>query len=625
MTLLRVGLLLIAVTAFDKTLAKLGVKADDLAPPQQPLQINAAKTHCSIGCSVTALPGDGLRIVPVAAAPVVVHIPAGPEPSWNLTKAAAVWLDLSNTGSKPVVVFATMDSEPWSDTAGVVAPGAVQTLVVPLFRKQLPPALIAQFPLMNGVPGGAMSLWTGAGGGAGSASLDKISELTLTLGSIGTAAQPVEVHALRWVPWDHAVGTVPSPLSTKVFPFIDKYGQSRLVDWPGKTLNDSDFAQRLIEEEADLAANPGPQGWSVFGGDATKQPLQATGHFRTQKIQDQWWLVDPLGYRFFSHGIDCVGGPGGTSTEPADRKRFFGPLPAGSGKKADFRTANLRIKYGENYANASATLAHRRLRSFGVNSIGNWANEDVFLQRGSTRTPYVIAVDYWWQGKPKSPTEFVDSPQFAPAVRAALQKWADKGVGEDEYLIGAFVDNELHSFNENETVAELYFSTIRTAMDEILPHKLYLGCRFDYHFWPNQGSHAAVKVAAKYADVISFNHYRYTAEQLAPVSGTDAPIIIGEYHFGALDRGPFHTGLRSVADQAQRAEVYKLFVRSALANPYVVGAHWFAWQDEPTTGRNDGENYQIGFVDTADNPYPEIVGAAREVGSELYVRPSSVL
>ena len=58
-------------------------------------------------------------------------------------------------------------------------------------------------------------------------------------------------------------------------------------------------------------------------------------------------------------------------------------------------------------------------------------------------------------------------------------------------------------------------------------------------------------VLAKYADVISFNHYRYTAEQLSPVSGTDAPIIIGEYHFGALDRGPFHTGLRSVADQAQ--------------------------------------------------------------------------
>jgi hypothetical protein len=94
--------------------------------------------------------------------------------------------------------------------------------------------------------------------------------------------------------------------------------------------------------------------------------------------------------------------------------------------------------------------------------------------------------------------------------------------------------------------------------------------------------------------------------------------MIGEYHFGALDRGPFHTGLRSVADQAQRAEVYKLFVRSALNNPHVVGAHWFTWSDEPTTGRGDGENYQIGFVDTADTPYSEIVGAARQMGAELY-------
>jgi len=194
-----------------------------------------------------------------------------------------------------------------------------------------------------------MSLWTGAGGGAGSVSLDKISELTLTLGSTGTAAQPVEVSALRWVSWDHAVGAVPSPLSSKVFPFVDEYGQSLLSTWPGKTHTDADFAQQLTEEEADLAKHPGPQGWSVFGGDVTKQPLQATGHFRTQKIQDQWWLVDPLGYRFFSHGVDCVGGSGGTSTQPADRKRFFGPLPAGSGKTADFRTANLRLKHGKDY------------------------------------------------------------------------------------------------------------------------------------------------------------------------------------------------------------------------------------------------------------------------------------
>lgn len=280
----------------------------------------------------------------------------------------------------------------------------------------------------------------------------------------------------------------------------------------------------------------------------------------------------------------------------------------------------MRIKYGPTYTNASAAHIHKRLRSWGVNTMGNWGNPSVFLHAGPQRTPYVVAVNYHWPGKPKSPIDFVNDPQFAPAVHAALQAWADKGVDADPYLLGVFVDNELHSFNENETVAEIYFSTVRNAMRALLPHKLYLGCRLDYHFWPNDGSKAAVRAAAKYADVISFNHYRYTAEQLRPASGAefDAPIIIGEYHFGALDRGPLHTGLRSVASQQQRARTYELFMRTALTNKYLVGAHWFAYSDEPTTGRGDGENYQIGFVDEADTPYVETIDAARKIGAMLY-------
>jgi hypothetical protein len=41
--------------------------------------------------------------------------------------------------------------------------------------------------------------------------------------------------------------------------------------------------------------------------------------------------------------------------------------------------------------------------------------------------------------------------------------------------------------------------------------------------------------------------------------------------------------------------------------------------DEATTGRGlDEENYQIGFIDIADTPYPETIAASREVGYSLY-------
>ena len=56
----------------------------------------------------------------------------------------------------------------------------------------------------------------------------------------------------------------------------------------------------------------------------------------------------------------------------------------------------------------------------------------------------------------------------------------------------------------------------------------------------------------------------------------------------------------------------------AIASLAFVGAHWFQTFDESTTGRFDGENYQIGFLDICDTPYWETIAAAREVGYKLY-------
>jgi len=44
--------------------------------------------------------------------------------------------------------------------------------------------------------------------------------------------------------------------------------------------------------------------------------------------------------------------------------------------------------------------------------------------------------------------------------------------------------------------------------------------------------------------------------------------------------------------------------------PALIDTHWFQWIDQPSTGRNDGENYNIGFVDVTDRPYNELVIAS---------------
>ena len=160
--------------------------------------------------------------------------------------------------------------------------------------------------------------------------------------------------------------------------------------------------------------------------------------------------------------------------------------------------------------------------------------------------------------------------------------------------------------------AETYFRTIREELKKVAPNQLYLGCRFA---WVND---RAARAATKFCDVVSYNRYNYSVEEHRLPDGIDMPTIIGEFHFGALDRGMFHTGLKKTVNQQDRAAKYKSYVSGALRNPYIVGTHWFQYKDQATTGRGDGENYQIGFIDICDKPYPEIVQACRQIGYSLY-------
>jgi len=119
--------------------------------------------------------------------------------------------------------------------------------------------------------------------------------------------------------------------------------------------------------------------------------------------------------------------------------------------------------------------------------------------------------------------------------------------------------------------------------------------------------------------VVSYNIYKPGVASFEFNGGADVPLLVGEFHFGALDRGLFHTGLVPVENQQARAEAYRNYVRGALKHPQFVGCHWFQYYDEPTTGRClDEENYQIGFVDIADTPYAETIAACRDVGYSLY-------
>ncbi|MCC6443063.1 MAG: beta-galactosidase [Armatimonadetes bacterium] len=165
--------------------------------------------------------------------------------------------------------------------------------------------------------------------------------------------------------------------------------------------------------------------------------------------------------------------------------------------------------------------------------------------------------------------------------------------------------------------ARQYFRVVRSALKKHDPNHLYLGCRFAWR------TPEAVEASGEFCDVVSFNIYapRVEPKDWEFTKALNKPCIIGEFHFGALDRGMLHTGLVSTASQEARAAMYKDYIRTVVDHPSFVGCHWFQYVDESLTGRVwDGENYNIGFVTATDTPYPEMVAAAQEVHGEAYKR-----
>jgi hypothetical protein len=161
-----------------------------------------------------------------------------------------------------------------------------------------------------------------------------------------------------------------------------------------------------------------------------------------------------------------------------------------------------------------------------------------------------------------------------------------------------------------------YFRVVNEQIKKFDPNHLYLGCRFAGY------APEILEANAEFGDVISINIYR---ERIDPkeynvFDAIDKPVLIGEFHFGAYDRGMFNGGLVPVKDQNGRAKAYADYVRSVADHPKFVGAHWFQLTDQPTTGRGDGENANVGFLSITDTPYPELITAARGVHSEIYAR-----
>lgn len=513
-------------------------------------------------------------------------------PAKDATAALGAILRIRNTGSKPLSLQGSVndDGNYPSNTGWLrLAPGASDTLYVHFHRNTPPTYLTGYLKGMKGLPGGYTEHWE-------IIDLAKVAQVQVAAHSPG-ADRGFAIEDVRL--WGSFAPPPESELKNGFFPVVDSFGQYRHKTWPGKAAQTGDLQAQREAEADELLLKPGPQGWNAYGGWANGPKLNATGRFRAEKIEGKWWLVDPEGRLFWSNGITCVNSS--EVTPLAGRENYFANPPA----NGDYRAANLKRKFGAGWSAASAELAHKRFRSWGVNTFGNWSDRNIY---GLKKTAYTVNFE---TGIAKSVPAGIDTASFRSAVRGKIAALKPQ-VGEDPWCLGVFSDNELNWPASPATVAEDYFRIVSQEMKAGLPGVMYLGSRI--HVAPE----AVWRAAGKYLDVIAHNRYDYSLIGLPLPSGVDKPVMLTEFHVGALDRGLPHPGLRSALNQRQRALHYQGMLDECLLHPNLVGLHWFQYNDNIYTGRFDGENYNDGFLDVCDRPYPEMTAAAREVGYRLY-------
>lgn len=387
---------------------------------------------------------------------------------------------------------------------------------------------------------------------------------------------------------------------------------------------------------------------------------QATGFFRTEKIADRWWIIDPEGNPYLDRSVVNLGPGGSERQQQALTKRF--------GNK-------------ESWLSQTAAL----LRENGFTGAGCWSDADLIR---SQKTPVVYTVNIapmqtvrdahrkraggkyrnaGWQGF-ENDLVLVFDPEFEKIADQSARQLAR--YKDDPYLLGYFTDNELPWKDDalirhliylpptdpgyvaakqwldarkgraatvadvtakdqedfNAFYFERYVSIVSQAIRRYDPNHMYLGCRFNQETEELDNS-AIFRVAGKYMDIVSINHYRKwepdqkTLAKWGQWSGR--PFFITEWYIKGEDSGlPNNTGAGwLVRTQKERGLFYQNFCLELLKSPHCVGWQWFKYQDnDPENLNTDPSNRDSnkGIVNAIYEPYDDLLGQMKELNQQAY-------
>lgn len=441
----------------------------------------------------------------------------------------------------------------------------------------------------------------------------------------------------------------------EAFPAVDEFGQAAGVSYPAKVLSLKDLKVQWAAEEEETVSTEA-YNYSKFGGYLQKQ-LKATGYFRTEMIDGRWWFVDPEGHPFLSYGVDCVGIGGGGEIRDADKREgMFKELPPAElmdrlgSRVPDFGLWNQYRRFGASFPEKGKDLVFKRMDKWGLNTIANWSDRSLM---NMNRKAFLLPL-----GGLGLQSELMG---LCDVYESDFEEKLDKSLArsvtpykDNPWLIGYYLGNEPSWFKQESRLCELILSghdrPIKSALSEYLsregdsaqsrkafihksfrtflmtadrllkkhdPHHLNLGIRFGNLLYIDED---LLRLCGEAFDVLSFNCYELCPSKEMMDRGLELsglPMIIGEYHFGTVDRG-LAQSLWQVDSQQERGQAFRYYTEQAYAHPGLIGTGYFQWCDQDLMGRMDGENFNCGLVDVTDRPYAEMVSSVMETAKVLY-------
>jgi hypothetical protein len=399
---------------------------------------------------------------------------------------------------------------------------------------------------------------------------------------------------------------------------------------------------------------------SQYGGWKASK-YAATGFFRVEKLsvtnKSRWFIIDPEGYPYIHRGI-AVFNPGGSDRQKAALLSKFGSSSVWAQKETE------------------------GIHKYGFNGVGAWSN--VAEMRKLNAPAYCVILSPMaalrnqmkaegedfshagWQGYEYDIAPVWDS-RFETCLENELKKATE--YKNDKYLIGYFSDNELPWPNDalnrcltkfattssyyiaakkwlderkgkdaamadvteadRQAFTGFYFESYIKKVAETLhkydPNHLFLGSKF------NQEDEELInpeimKVAGKYSDVISIDHYRSWEPDNTMMANWESwsgkPFMIVEFYVKGEDSGlPNNTGAGwNVPTQADRGYFYQNFTLKLINSVGCVGWHWFTYQDnDPQNMDTDPSNRDSnkGIVTWDFQPYLPLLENMKQLNDNV--------